>query len=274
MCTASRSGQNRSAGQHPSLPAAPTIKGATLMPTTTEAPTQAQVFAAEYAKDVAAEMLGTVKKVGKKAGLVTKMALGVSMPHQIGFILGLAPLSWGTVREALGSVTIISGAVVVPIAVDFLIMICVQVLTTRAVEAAGKRRALLTMIFPVLMSGTVNVIAPGPWLIRAIFGAIVVFIPLAEGLRASIKPDFKQMDQAEAEIVAQVAPAVVEPATGRKCPTGCACGKHTRKAPVKAKTTRKAPAVKTTTKTAPTPTGLYTAPTGVLIARTLQEATA
>lgn len=203
---------------------------------TTSPKTQAEVFAAEYAEGVAVEMLDTVKKVGKKAGAITGIALGVSMPHQIGYLIGLAPLVWRTPQQALESVTVISGAVLIPVAVDLFITTCVQVIAARATTAFARKLALCLITIPVLLSAFVNVIAPGPAVLRGAFGAIVLFIPMAEALRAAAaKPDFKQMEQTEKAIVAQVAkPAPV----GRKCPAGCGCGKHARKSPAKARKTR------------------------------------
>jgi hypothetical protein len=249
----------------------------------TSTPTQAQLFAAEYARNAGAELLSTVKQVGRKAGRITKIALGVSMPHQIGFLVGLAPLTWHTPREILQSVTVVSGSVLVPVAVDYLIMTCVQVITTRAVIASARKLALRLMIFPVLLSALVNVIAPGPWLLRGLFGAIVLFVPMAEGLRAAIKPDFKQVEAAETEIAAQVAPT---PTPGRTCEPGCGCGKHTRKpaarkSPTRPRT-RKPAAPKPATleqimaglpdaPVSPAPVGLTTS-SGLYVARTLDEA--
>jgi hypothetical protein len=244
---------------------------------------QAQQFAAEYARNAAAELLATVKDVGHKSGRITKIALGVSMPHQIGFLVGVAPLTWHSPREVLQSVTVVSGSVLIPVVVDLMIMTCVQVVSTRAVVSSARKLALYLMIFPVLLSALVNVIAPGPWLLRAVFGAIVLFVPMAEGLRAAIKPDFRQVERAETEIAAQVAPA---PTVGRKCEPGCGCGKHarkpaTRKAPAKPRTRKPAAAKHATldqvmaglpdAPVSPAPSGLYTSG-GLVVARTLDEA--
>lgn len=172
--------------------------------------TQAQLFAAEYAKDTAKEMLHTIKAVGVKAGRVTRIVLAVSMPHQIGFILGLAPLRWDGIEHMLASVTLILGAVLIPVAVDYLILICIQVLAARGMARQVKRFALWLMAFPVLVSGTVNVVAPAPLLIRVLFGVAVVLIPMAEGLRSIIRPDFRAISDMETDVTRQVE-QVIEP---------------------------------------------------------------
>ncbi len=176
--------------------------------------TQAQLFAAEYAKNTAQEMLDTIKATGTKAGRVSKIVLAVSMPHQIGFILGLAPLKFGwDLRMVLESLTLILGSVLIPIAVDYLILICIQIIAARGMAKSVKRGAIGVMAFPILVSGAVNVIAPAPPVMRALFGVMVVLIPMAEGLRSFIRPDFSAIEQMETEVAAQVAPA---PTVGRK----------------------------------------------------------
>jgi hypothetical protein len=166
--------------------------------------TQAQLFATEYAKDTAREMLDTIKGTKTKAERVTRIALAVSMPHQIGFILGLAPLRWGSLREILESATLILGSVLIPVAVDYLILICIQVLSARGAANSSKKLAFWGMLFPIGVSGTVNVLAPAPALIRVLFGVAVVLIPLAEGIRAMTRPDFGKIERMETEIAGQV----------------------------------------------------------------------
>lgn len=251
--------------------------------------TQAEKFAAEYAENAGSEMLDTVKKVGKKSGRITLIALGVSMPHQIGFFIGLAPFAWHTPQQILQSVTVLSGSILIPVAVDLFITTCVQVIAARASTAFARKLALCLIVIPVLLSAFVNVIAPGPAVLRGAFGAIVLFIPMTEALRASLKPDFKQLEKAETEILAQVAKPTVE---SRKCPTGCGCGRHARKAKPAAKVskprtrTQAAPKAKPAQASidtvmaslpaapvSPAPTGLHTT-SGLVIARTLDEAIA
>lgn len=169
-------------------------------------PSQAQIFASEYAKDTAKEMLDTIKSTGKRAGWVSRIVLGVSMPHQIGFVLGLAPLHWAPdLRVCLESITLILGAVLIPVAVDYLILICIQVIAARGMARSVKKSAIWVMAFPILVSGTVNVVAPAPIVMRVLFGVMVVLIPMAEGLRSFIRPDFSAIEAMESEVASQVA---------------------------------------------------------------------
>lgn len=167
---------------------------------------QAQIFAAAYAKDTAKEMLDTIKATGVKAGRVSRIVLAVSMPHQIGFILGLAPLQWDDPRHILESLTLILGSVLIPVAVDYLILICIQIIAARGMARSVKKAAIAIMTFPILVSGAVNVIAPAPTVMRALFGVMVVLIPMAEGLRSFIRPDFAAIEKMETDVAAQVQP--------------------------------------------------------------------
>lgn len=165
---------------------------------------QAQIFATEYAKNTAKEMLDTISGVGKKAGRVSRIVLAVSMPHQIAFILGLAPLRWDSLTHILESITLILGAVLIPVAVDYLILICIQVIAARGMAKQVKKGAIYVMAFPILVSGAVNVIAPAPMVMRVLFGVMVVLIPMAEGLRSFIRPDFSAIEAMESEVASQV----------------------------------------------------------------------
>ncbi len=225
----------------------------------TNSTTQARIFATEYAKDSAREMLDTIKGVAKRAGFVTRIVLAVSMPHQIGFILGLAPLRFDSLRDILAALTLISGSVLIPVAVDYLILICIQVLAARGMDQRVKRIALRIMVFPILVSGTVNVVAPAPLLIRVLFGVAVVLIPMAEGLRAVIRPDFAAIERMEIEVAGQVS---------NRCEPGCSCGRHKPRRTVKrTKRAPKAPAA------APTSPGMPSV-AGAPSVKTVKEAVA
>jgi hypothetical protein len=189
--------------------------------------TQARLFAAEYAKNTASQVLETINQSAKRAGWVTMIALTVSMPHQIGFILGLAPLSWTNINTSLESATLILGAVGIPVAVDLLILICIQGLATRAIANRVKRATMMVMLFPIGVSGTVNFMAPAPLLIKLLFVVAVVLIPLAEGRRAAFLggPDFSKVEKMETEITGQLADQI--PVQSRRCEPGCTCGRHT-----------------------------------------------
>lgn len=174
--------------------------------------TQAAIFATEHAKDAAREMLDGIKHNALAAEKVTKIGLGVSMPHQIAFILSLVPLHFptsGSVQSILigwlESLTLIGGAVGIPVGVDFLILICIRALGARAVARSSKLLAFAILFFPVLVSGTVNVLAPAPTLVKALFGVAVVLIPMSQAVRVwGMTPDFRKVEAMELDIRSQV----------------------------------------------------------------------
>jgi len=174
--------------------------------------TQASIFAAEHAKTAAEESLSNIRRNARNAETVTKIALGVSMPHQIAFILGLVPLHFPTTGGAaavmigwLESLTLIAGAFGIPVAVDYLILICIRTMAAVAASRTAKRTAFSVMLFPVGVSGAVNVLAPAPVLIRVLFGVAVVLIPMSQAVRvASQNPDFAKIEALELSITQQV----------------------------------------------------------------------
>ena len=162
---------------------------------------QAQIFRAEHAKNAARNMLDVIETIGKRSKNITRIALGVSMPHQIGYILALAipHMHWSTVSAVLESVTMILLAVGVPIATDLLILNCIETIGAEAVARSWKWRAFWLMFVPVLASGTVNFLAPAPLLMKVLAAFIVTLVPLSQSLRF-ISPDFGRIEELETDI--------------------------------------------------------------------------
>lgn len=164
-------------------------------------------FATQRARGASKDMLTTIDAIRKRAGLITRIALGVSMPHQIGYILSL---SWSYIRfdsltHLLESITLISLAIGVPIATDLLILSCVETLGAAAAARESKRKAMWIMAIPVLASGWVNAMAPAHPLVRVLAAFIVVMVPLAQSLRF-IKTDFRAIERIETELLAELTP--------------------------------------------------------------------
>lgn len=175
---------------------------------------QAAIFASEYAKDAGREMLTTIRRITNRSGRITKIALGVSMPHQIGYILALAVphMHFTNPSAVLESITMILLAFGAPIATDLLILNCIETIGAAAAARASKRRAFRLMFIPVLASGTVNFLAPAPWLIKCLAAFIVTMVPMGESLRF-IRPDFAKIEQMQNEVASEV----TQPSTaGRK----------------------------------------------------------
>lgn len=167
---------------------------------------QAAIFAIEYAKNAAQEMLDAIKKIGSRNTLITMIALGVSMPHQIAFLLAAVTsyLHWDSpaaIAESLGMLLL---ATMVPVGTDLYILNQITTMAARAAARSSKVYALITMVFPVGVSGTVNFMAPGPAITKWLALWIVVLIPLAEAGRAFLRPDFVKIEEMETGVTAQL----------------------------------------------------------------------
>lgn len=171
---------------------------------------QARLFATEYAAHAAREQLDTIDRNARNAETVTKLALGVSMPHQVGYLLSLAPLTFSgslaNYHQWLASATLLGLAILTPVVMDYLILICVRTIAARASATISKWVAGVAMLFPVGFSGTVNFIAPAPLVIRIAAAAIVVVIPISQAVRAFNRPDFAKVENMENAVTAQLAP--------------------------------------------------------------------
>lgn len=175
---------------------------------------QAALFAREYAKNAARNMLDTIQEITKNSAVITKIAMGVSMPHQIGYILALAipHMVWDLKNPSgvLESITMVLLAIGVPIATDLLILNCIKIVGAIAASQGSKRLAMAIMLLPVAASGAVNVLAPAPVLLKFLAGFIVTVIPMSEALRAFTRPDFAKIERMEKEVEAQLTRTVAD----------------------------------------------------------------
>lgn len=161
---------------------------------------QAQIFRAKYAENAASEMLDVVEAIGKRSKRIAQIALGVSMPHQIGYLISLAiphmHLSAVGIIEAIGMVLI---AIAVPVVSDLLILTCIETIGGAAVERRSKTRAFILMLIPVSVSGVVNFLAPAPDVIKGLALFLVLSIPVAVALKF-VRADFDKIEAMETEI--------------------------------------------------------------------------
>jgi hypothetical protein len=171
---------------------------------------QAALFAREAAKGAARAMLEALDEISKNSVRITKIALGVSMPHQIAFLLGLIlpylhvttpvgdyALLLQELTHILGMLLLVVG---VPIAADLLIVNCIRAAGEPAASDGSKKAAMYIMALPVIASITVNVMAPAPhWILRVLAGFIVGVIPAAQILKILMRPDFAKIEAMELE---------------------------------------------------------------------------
>ena len=185
---------------------------------------QAALFAREHAKGAAKKMLDALDEISKNSVRITKIALGVSMPHQIAYLLGLIlpylhvttpvgnyALLLQEVTHILGMLLLVGG---VPIAADLLIVNCIRIAGEPAASDSSKKVAMFIMALPVTASVAVNVMAPAPhWILRVLAGFIVGVIPAAQILRVLVRPDFAKIEAMELQVESKLArgfDAVVE----------------------------------------------------------------
>lgn len=160
---------------------------------------QAAIFAVEYAKDAAQEMLDAIKQIANRNTRITQIALGVSMPHQVAFLFAsVTPfLHWDSPAAWAESIGMLLLALLVPVGTDLYILNQITTIAARAAARGSKIYALITMIIPVGVSGAVNYMAPGPAITKWLALWIVTLIPLAEAGRAFLRPDFVKIEQME-----------------------------------------------------------------------------
>jgi len=167
---------------------------------------QAALFATEFAKNAAQNMLDTIASISRNSGRITMVALGVSMPHQIGYILALSTpyFKWNSPSAIAESITLILLAFGVPIATDLFILNCIKTVGATAAAQSSKIYALSAMLAPVGVSGYVNFMAPGPVLIKYLAAWCVTLIPLTEAGRAFLRADFVKIEKMETDVIEQL----------------------------------------------------------------------
>lgn len=189
--------------------------------TTQPGVSQAALFAREHAKGAARKMLDALDEIAKNSVRITKIALGVSMPHQIAYLLGLilpflhvtTPVAnYGLLLQELthilGMLLLVGG---VPIAADLLIVNCIRIAGEPAASTSSKKVAMYIMVLPVSASVAVNVMAPAPhWILRVLAGFIVGVIPAAQILRVLVQPDFAKIEAMELQVESKLARPIQE----------------------------------------------------------------
>ncbi len=171
--------------------------------------TQAQIFAAAYAKNLAKANLNTIRYSKLAGTVIMTIAMVISYTHQRDYLLSLgAPML---------------GACLIPVAFDAATFVSVKVAGTPAMLRSGRTTALAVMPFPVGVSMWVNFSAPGAFLVKVIFALTVGLIVTTELVTGKAGPDFKVMDQLEREVTGSTS------VTRKPCPEGCTCGRHNRR---------------------------------------------
>ena len=146
----------------------------------TTAKRQAELFAEEYAANAGSGMMSAIRAIRKRAGWITRIALGASMPHQVSFLLALITpfLHWNSFAGVLESTGMALVCFAVPVAGDLLIVSCIETIGATAASIKSKKIAWSLILIPVAGSGYVNAAAPGPILVKCLAAFLVTMIQI------------------------------------------------------------------------------------------------
>lgn len=154
---------------------------------------QARLFAAQFVKRMARQVLMTLTWVRRACTVIMIGAMAVSFSHQRDYLVALGATMFA--------------AIVIPAIFDCLTFICVKVLATSAVVTSAKWVAGGALVFTVSGSGTLNFLPPGPMVLKWVFVGAMCGIPIAEVVASQIKPDFRKMAALESMLTDTVEPA-------------------------------------------------------------------
>lgn len=144
-----------------------------------------QQFATEYAKKAVPGMLRTIRvnKLANQGILIG--AVTASYLHQAHFLdsLGAGIFSW-----------------ILPGVFDLGIVSMLTITQATGMAADAKRAALKVLVVVVLISGTVNFLAPGAIILRIIFAVVVALVAGVEWVAGKIRPDFAAIEVRETEL--------------------------------------------------------------------------
>ena len=169
------------------------------------APSQARIFQERFAADAGENMRRTILRTIKRATILTMIALGVSMPHQMSYLISkVGPHLNFEGWRIVDSVGMIMIAVSIPILSDLLIINAIEQISSPAASFASKLRAMGALVVPLSVSGFVNFAASGPLTIKVLAALIVLYVVISEILKF-VKPDWRKIDKIEHENLAEVA---------------------------------------------------------------------
>jgi hypothetical protein len=171
---------------------------------------QARKFAAEYAKDLVPAMLKTIEGNRRWNTGIMYAAMIASVQHMVHFLTTTAHLS-------------LLGAILVVGAFDIATARLVKTISTPGMARKAKVAAMWALPLPVGVSMTMNIAGSSVVWEGLAYAGAVALIPVMELVSSFVKPDFTAMiDEAT-----ETAPVTT---TAAKCPEGCTCGRHNRKA--------------------------------------------
>lgn len=180
--------------------------------------TQAATLRSNLASNAAAVMLDVVKAITKRSRLITGIALGASIPHQIVYLIAACVphthLSTEVetvqlVQNYLDAFGMLIVAVAVPIGADIAIYSCIDSLGAEFATKKSKIRSFVLMLIPIGASGFVNFLAPAPMILKGLAAFLVLLIIIAQALKF-IETDWEKLDRFESQNVIVIEEEIVE----------------------------------------------------------------
>jgi hypothetical protein len=208
-----------------------------MMTTGTTPLTPGQRFAREYGAKAVEDMLSAIAWAKRIALAITVAAMAVSYQHQ---------------REHLTHKGMDQfGATVVPLMIDAVTLLCVKIISTTGMARVAKTVALCFQTFPVGASAVINFNASPNAYVGWVYVVAVLFIALVETLKALIRPDFVAILAEEDRVTVPATQIGRKP--GKRCESGCTCGKHTRQPRRRRRATTRKPLAASPVSGAPLP---------------------
>ena len=165
---------------------------------------QARIFQERFAADAGENMRKTILRTIRRATILTVIALSVSMPHQMSYLVSkVGPHLHFEGWQIVDSVGMIMVAVSIPVLSDLLIINAIEQISSPAASFASKLRAMGALVVPLGVSGFVNFAASGPMTIKVLAAHIVFYVVISEILKF-VKPDWRKIDKIEHENLVEV----------------------------------------------------------------------
>jgi hypothetical protein len=187
--------------------------------------TQTAILRSELAKNASAIMLDVVKAITKRSKLITGIALGASIPHQIVYLIAACVpymnLSTSVepvqlVQNYLDAFGMLIVAVAVPFGADVAIYSCIDAIGAEFATKKSKIRSFIFMTVPTGASGFVNFLAPAPMILKGLAAFLVLLIIIAQALRVFFETDWEKLERFESQNVIVIEEEVVETPKSRR----------------------------------------------------------
>ena len=191
--------------------------------------TQAAILRSSLAQNASAVTLDVVGAITKRSKLITGIALGASIPHQVVYLIAacVPHMNLSTsvelvqmVQNYLDAIGMLIVAVAVPVGADVAIYSCIDSLGAEFATKKTRIRSFAYMIIPVGASGFVNFLAPAPMILKGLAAFLVVLIIIAQALKF-FETDWEKLERFESQhaIVIEEEVVVAAPRPARRVVT-------------------------------------------------------